>query len=677
MSVSQNITDDRQVVLVAICHPDDELQAAGPTIRLLQKQGFRIVVVLATQGSDELERPKRVDEMRASCRHLGAELEILDPPGYVRNESKRDREGKIVALRADFLETQLALEKQFRSLLHKYQPKVAVTHFLDELQAGHNTVGHAFFNAYDEWSDGVLTYDKNSKFRLIFCEAWGRGARMRAGEEEGLEPAESNVLLWFGADDYSTLVECMEMHGSQSHSDFIGLLRAKTLRARSVGAEVVFGGGSDGIRQISEVARKAGIALESESAPHGDIALAITKSWRHGKASWWKGNRELWLANGTVLEGTRSADPMISGWLYGRGYGLGGLPRGPINPYAIVSSSRGASPESGVGAVYRGYNPKLGRHTLQRVDEPVHAALVVVRPGEIESAAIVGGKVVAKQRAEQPPRFGPAIAKDTELVAMDVNRLLRDPRSQLETIVICSSRAMSSDVPAPSRQLERRFDLGRLSAQFGARLFVVDFDTARDLIVLHRMKDGDAPTVVVDLDDCTYNTYANRRVDGVDATRTRLLLLGSDHFLPNLDNVNRLSASRGMGPEKRKEFGRSMADMVDVALHDIRSRFPDHRILLLGQANNSFNVAEHLGLPSCSSIIELDGVEGALALADEAGFLPPEATGGRSFRWPTPSVGSIFLNRPRPSAADPTQALAAHRAGQARSGGSGESLRAL
>ena len=74
---------DAPVALICSPHPDDEAITGGLALRL-RREGWRVVNVAVTLGSNSARRSARLEELERCCTFLGFELEVANGLGLER-----------------------------------------------------------------------------------------------------------------------------------------------------------------------------------------------------------------------------------------------------------------------------------------------------------------------------------------------------------------------------------------------------------------------------------------------------------------------------------------------------------------------------------------------------------------------------------------------------------------
>ena len=109
-------------------HPDDECISGGLPLRLFRQQGFRIVNVPVTLGSDTARRGARRRELENACRFLGFEIEFPNSGSFetITPEFRR----------SDSINWNLAVDKT-AELIGNFEPKIVFTPHRNDRHPAH------------------------------------------------------------------------------------------------------------------------------------------------------------------------------------------------------------------------------------------------------------------------------------------------------------------------------------------------------------------------------------------------------------------------------------------------------------------------------------------------------------------------------------------------------------
>jgi LmbE family N-acetylglucosaminyl deacetylase len=103
------------VAMIFAPHPDDECISGGLPLRLFRQNGFRIINVPVTLGSNIERQNERTKELKNACRYLGFEVEFATENGFeeITPESRQENPKN----------WNFAVEKT-AELIEKFQPKI-------------------------------------------------------------------------------------------------------------------------------------------------------------------------------------------------------------------------------------------------------------------------------------------------------------------------------------------------------------------------------------------------------------------------------------------------------------------------------------------------------------------------------------------------------------------------
>ncbi|NHQ85915.1 PIG-L family deacetylase [Iodobacter sp. HSC-16F04] len=147
------------VAMVFAPHPDDECIIGALPLRLAREDGYRVINVAVTLGSNLPRQPERLAELDRACQVLGFELQETIPGGLMAvNPKTRESDPAAWAEKVDVI----------AALIKQYQPTVCVvpndndghaahigTHFL--LLDALARLGHACFVVQSEFWRAMAT----------------------------------------------------------------------------------------------------------------------------------------------------------------------------------------------------------------------------------------------------------------------------------------------------------------------------------------------------------------------------------------------------------------------------------------------------------------------------------------------------------------------------------------
>jgi LmbE family N-acetylglucosaminyl deacetylase len=185
-------------------HPDDEVLGAGATLLGLRDAGHRIINLACSLGRPEQHERRRA-EVTEACRRAGFELVVHDPPLAL---SEHD----------DAFAARRLLGRTLETLITEERVDLLISPDRDDAHPAHKTVGMAARTAGVPWWTWALWRDL------------GR----------------PTIFSPFGDRRLAELQHVLAAHrGEVDRNDYHDLLRARAISARVLGAERVFGFGSE------------------------------------------------------------------------------------------------------------------------------------------------------------------------------------------------------------------------------------------------------------------------------------------------------------------------------------------------------------------------------------------------------------------------------------------------
>lgn len=171
---------DAPVALIFSPHPDDECIIGGLALRLMREQGFRIVNVAITLGSNKERRAARLEELKNACHWIGFELAETGLENITPATRAKDPEGWMAAIRT------------IARLLAKFQP--AAIFFPHELDWNSTHIGTHFLI-----KDALKTLPPSFTTVLIETEFWG-------------QMPSPNLMIELSAADVADLLAALSFH---------------------------------------------------------------------------------------------------------------------------------------------------------------------------------------------------------------------------------------------------------------------------------------------------------------------------------------------------------------------------------------------------------------------------------------------------------------------------------
>jgi LmbE family N-acetylglucosaminyl deacetylase len=185
-------------------HPDDEVLGAGATLLGLRDAGHRIINLACSLGRPDQHERRRA-EVTEACERAGFELVVHDPPLAL---SEHD----------DLFAARQQLGRTLERLITDERVDLLISPDRDDAHHAHKTVAAAARTAGLPWWTWALWRDL-------------------------LHPT---LFSPFGESRLAELQHVLAAHrGELARNDYPDLLRARAIGARVLGAERVFGFGSD------------------------------------------------------------------------------------------------------------------------------------------------------------------------------------------------------------------------------------------------------------------------------------------------------------------------------------------------------------------------------------------------------------------------------------------------
>ncbi len=208
------VSDDAPVCLVFSPHPDDEVIAGALPWRLRSEDGWRVINVAVTLGSDVGRRAARWLELTKCCAHLGFELRSATGTPGIAFEKVRPLSATVDAPQFEVDVARLS------ALIQQYRPRVVVCpHALD---------GHAaHIGTHDLVMAAVRGAAPHWRLHLLFSEYWNTQ----------MEPA---LMVALDRQQVATLVAALSLHtGEVARNPYHLSLPAWFIDAARRGAERV------------------------------------------------------------------------------------------------------------------------------------------------------------------------------------------------------------------------------------------------------------------------------------------------------------------------------------------------------------------------------------------------------------------------------------------------------
>ncbi len=184
--VLPQVSEDAPVCMVFSPHPDDEVIAGALPWRLRSEDGWRVVNIAVTLGSDVARRPARWQELSRCCAFLGFELNSATSTPGVALERVRP-----LTATTDGAQFELDVAR-ILALIQQYRPRVVVCpHGLDGHPAHigtHGLVMAAVRRAAPHW-----------RVHMLFSEYWNTQ----------MEPA---LMVPLDRRQVATLVAALSLH---------------------------------------------------------------------------------------------------------------------------------------------------------------------------------------------------------------------------------------------------------------------------------------------------------------------------------------------------------------------------------------------------------------------------------------------------------------------------------
>jgi len=185
-------------------HPDDEVLGAGATLLGLRAHGHRVINLACSLGRADQQERRRA-EVGEACERAGFELVVHDPPLALSSDD-------------DPFGARKALAATVERLIADERVDLIVSPDRDDAHHAHKTVGEVARTA------GVPRW------------TWGLWRDL----------ARPTIFSGFGDTRLAELQHVLAAHrGEVARNDYPELLRARAIAARVLGAERVFGFGSE------------------------------------------------------------------------------------------------------------------------------------------------------------------------------------------------------------------------------------------------------------------------------------------------------------------------------------------------------------------------------------------------------------------------------------------------
>ena len=189
-------------------HPDDEALGAPALLLALRGAGWRVVNVACSLGRAHAHG-RRAAEVAEACRRAGFALEILDPPLGLSGGDDLDQ-------------AQGVLASKIVRLVAELNPDVVLAPSPHDRHPAHEVVGRAARDALAQPHMPVLW----------LWSLWG-------------ELPLPTLYFGFGEAELAAAVHVLGAHsGELARNDYVAMLRARAVTSRVLGAERVFGFGS-------------------------------------------------------------------------------------------------------------------------------------------------------------------------------------------------------------------------------------------------------------------------------------------------------------------------------------------------------------------------------------------------------------------------------------------------
>jgi len=194
----------KNIMLLFSAHPDDEVLSFGPIALRARKEGWNVINVAVTLGSDESQQDRRIEEVQNACGHLRIKVHIPHGAGldvYASRDSEEWSENVTAIL----------------DILYAHAPDVVAVHHENDWHPAHIHTNILVHDALEQigWNGAMLE-----------SQYW----------HDMFNP---NVLLEVPSSDLDTLMGALKFHTGELERNpfdksFEGLLRFNVCRAEKV-----------------------------------------------------------------------------------------------------------------------------------------------------------------------------------------------------------------------------------------------------------------------------------------------------------------------------------------------------------------------------------------------------------------------------------------------------------
>lgn len=152
----RDVSPEAPVAIIFSPHPDDECIIGGLPLRLHRENGYRVINVAVTQGSNPERQIPRLEELKPACRYLNFELLQVSETGFARiKPTTRESD-------PDYWDNAV---KAIRKILEENTPEIILFPHETDQNSGHVGVNMLIHDALEACGESFST-------RICETEFW-------------------------------------------------------------------------------------------------------------------------------------------------------------------------------------------------------------------------------------------------------------------------------------------------------------------------------------------------------------------------------------------------------------------------------------------------------------------------------------------------------------------------